>query len=102
MMTKEEFDTEFMSDGCVVRADTMDEWREINRYCVEQLGLRQSVMYETHDCELFPYVYRRGGGMVGAVARPGSSRIVPFCDFLVIIQQDEEEDILCGSLEEVL
>ena len=101
MMTKEEFNTEFMSDDCVVRADTMDEWREINRYCVEQLGLRQSEMYETHDCGGYPYVYRRSINFVGAMARPIGCNIVPFGDFLVITQQDEE-DIMCGSLEEVL
>lgn len=101
MMTKEEFDAEFMNRDCYVRADTMDEWREINRYCVEQLGLRWSEMYETHDCKAFPYVYRRYSKFVGALAIPIGGRVVLFCDFLAITQQGEE-DILCGSLEEVL
>lgn len=102
MMTKEEFDVAFLSRRCCIRADTMYEWQEINQYCVEQLGLFRSDLYETHDCEGYPYVYALGGHTVSAAARFGKDRIVlPFSDFLAITQQ-EEESILCGSLEEVL
>lgn len=101
MMTKEEFDVEFMSGLCVIQADTMEEWREINQYCVEQLSLRKSEMYVTHDCKRYPYVYRRDSNFVGALRRPESRRAIPFCDFLTITQSEEEE-LPCITLDGVL
>lgn len=101
MMTKEEFDVEFMSRRCCVQADTMEEWREINRYCVEWLSLCKSEMYATHDCRRYPYVYRRGSNFVGALARPEGRRIVSFRDFLTITQAEEEE-LPCVTLDGVL
>lgn len=103
MMTKEEFDDAFLHRRCCVRALTREQWKEVNRYAVKQLGLFRSQYYFSHDCDEFPLVYCRGK-YVGAIARllSRSQIAVSFNEFCAITQETTEEDLPCGSLDGIL
>lgn len=104
MMTKEQFDAEFSSGCCLVRADTMEEWRDLNEYAARELGIKKSNMLRTHDCADFPYVGVREDNQVSAwYGMPsGACSILSFQHFQATVSEDDVLELRTMDLGGIL
>ena len=104
MMTKEQFDAEFSCGGCLVRADTMDEWWDLNEYAARQLGVKKSNMLCYHDCDDFPYVGVRGDNQVSAWhdLPSGAWSALSFQNFQATVSEDNAPELRAMDLEGIL
>lgn len=104
MMTKEQFDAEFRCGCCLVRADTMDEWRDLNEYAARKLGVKKSNMLRTHDCDDFPYVGVLGDNQVAAWndLPSGAWSALSFQHFQATVSEDNALELRAMDLEGIL
>nr|DAH36668.1 MAG TPA: hypothetical protein [Caudoviricetes sp.] len=103
MMTKEQFDDEFRHGCCFVRADTMEEWFDLNKYISDDLGLEQSRCLLTHSCSEYPYVgLEPGNERVTAWPTTGLRSVLSFEEFQSVIYEDSIIDLHATELGDIL
>lgn len=104
MMTKEQFDAEFRCGCCLVRADTMEEWFDLNEYAVRELEVKRSSLLLSHSCDGFPYVGIRSDNQVSAWhdLSSGVLYVVSFREFQSIIQEDNVMELYAAELGDIL
>ena len=104
MMTKEQFDAEFSCGCCLVRADTMEEWFDLNEYAVRELEVKRSSLLLSHSCDGFPYVGIRSDNQVSAWhdLSSGVLYVVSFREFQSIIQEDNVMELYAAELGDIL
>lgn len=104
MMTKEQFDAEFSCGCSLVRADTMEEWVDLNEYAARELGVKKSNMLRTHDCDDFPYVGVRSDNQVTAWHNPTPNVLssISFAEFQSVIHEDNVMELYAAELGDIL
>ena len=104
MMTKEQFDAEFSRGFRLVRADTMEEWFELNEYAARELGVKKSDVLHHHSFDEFPYVGVRSDNRVAAWhdLPSGVLSVVSFEEFQSVIQEDNVMELYAAELGDIL
>lgn len=104
MMTKEQFDDDFIHGRCLVQATTMDEWLDLNEYAVRELGVKRSTLLRYHSCDGFPYVGIRSDNQVSAWhdLSSGVLYVVSFREFQSVIQEDNVMELYAAELGDIL
>ena len=103
MMTKEQFDDEFLHEKCVVKAVNLDEWQRIYDYAISKLNVHRPLLTDEHDCDAYPYVSVNKCGRLDALDRIGQRIALTFNEWLVVIEYDEEDvDLQSVSLIDML
>ena len=103
MMTKAQFDDEFLHEKCVVKAVNLDEWQRICDYAISTLNVRRPLLIGEHNCDTYPYVYVNKQGRLDARDSIGKWIALTFNEWLAVIEYDEEDvDLQSASLIDVL
>lgn len=103
MMTKAQFDDEFLHEKCVVKAVNLDEWQRIYDYAISKLNVHRPLLAREHDCDAYPYVSVNKRGRLDALDRIGQRIALTFNEWLEVIEYDEEDvDLQSASLIDVL
>ena len=103
MMTKAQFDDEFLHEKCVVEAVNLDEWQRIYDYAISKLNVHRPLLIGKHDCDRYPYVSVNKQGRLDAIDRIGQRIALTFNEWLEVIEYDEEDvDLQSASLIDVL
>ena len=104
MMTKEQFDDDFIHGRCLVQATTTDEWLDLNEYAVRELGVKRSAVLRSHSCDGFPYVGIRSNNQVEAWPDLLSSvlSVLSFGEFQSVIQEDNVMELYAAELGDIL
>lgn len=103
MMTKAQFDDEFLHDKCVVRAVNLDEWQRIYDYAISKLNVYRPLLIGEHNCDTYPYVYVNKQRRLDARDSIGKRIALTFNEWLEVIEYDEEDvDLQSASLIDVL
>ena len=104
MMTKEQFDAEFSCGCCLVRADTMEKWFDLNEYAARELGVKKSDVLHHHSFDEFPYVGVRSDNRVAAWHNPTPNALssISFEEFQSVIHEDNVMDLYAAELGDIL
>ena len=104
MMTKEQFDDDFIHGRCLVQATTMDEWLDLNEYAARELGVKKSDVLHHHSFDELPYVGVRSDNRVAAWhdLPSGVLSVVPFGEFQSVIQEDNVMELYAAELGDIL
>ena len=103
MMTKAQFDDEFLHEKCVVKAVNLDEWQRIYDYAISKLNVHRPLLLAEHDCDRYPYVSVNKQGRLDALHNIGQQLALTFNEWLEVIEYDEEDvDLQSASLIDVL
>lgn len=103
MMTKAQFDDEFLHEKCVVKAVNLGEWQRIYDYAISTLNVHRPLLLAEHDCDRYPYVSVNKQGRLDAIDRIGQRIALTFNEWLAVIEYDEEDvDLQSASLIDVL
>ncbi len=103
MMTKAQFDDEFLHGKCVVKAVNMGEWAKIRDYAISTFNVHLPILFFEHNCDEYPYVFVNKQRRLDASSHICQRLDLTFNEWLAVIEYDEEDvDLQSASLIDVL